>query len=247
MTQDLIIKDFDSFLSSSGKVHLILIAQKMQKYHNIKHSDKDTENLDKYDEDQLRLYIKKKIQENVQLSSNIINVARLIYGDFESLCFDYYETFINRQSDDTVKIIFNNVEQLIKSNKTSNTTVDKMRKRIVSYAINNQILQNPQTFDSCDEIIGTSKEMNDTIKHLQKEKRSKLVRYALAVQMFLTPEKIDSISPIINVASKNEIIRYIMKLCNKYPQSVNARKLDLLSKQYYLDYGEDSIFEISEY
>lgn len=26
-----------------------------------------------------------------------------------------------------------------------------------------------------------------------------------------------------------------------------ARKLDLLCKRYYLDYGEDSIFELSEY
>lgn len=122
-----------------------------------------------------------------------------------------------------------------------------MKKKIVSYAINYPILQNTETFDSCDVIIGKSKEMNDTIASLQKERRGKLVRYALAVQMILMNETKEPLSPIVNVASKNELIRYIMKLYSKYPQSLNARKLDLLCKRYYLDYGEDSIFELSEY
>ena len=249
MNDSLIIENFSVYINKKNRTELVIIAKKFQKYHNIIQPIKDTQNLDAFDEAQSKLYINKKIEENNQLRGNLINIARLIYDETETLYYDYYETFINRQRDETFQLIYDNMNSIINNtNDMNDISIDEMKKKIVEMAKHTPEFQDVDFFDkSIDVFESAEPKLNDTITFFKNKTRNSLVKYCLAIEVHLNGIYNERISPIINVASKNELVRYIIRTYLLYPNYILIDKLDLLIKTYYLDYGEESIIEISEY
>ena len=134
MNDSLIIENFSVYINKKNRTELVIIAKKFQKYHNIIQPIKDTQNLDAFDEAQSKLYINKKIEENNQLRGNLINIARLIYDETETLYYDYYETFINRQRDETIQLIYDNMNSIINNtNDMNDISIDEMKKKLLKW------------------------------------------------------------------------------------------------------------------
>lgn len=243
------LHNFTDFLLTQEVDVLRKFAKELQKYHNAIKEEQESINLDTYQKPDLQVYIDTKRKESTQLADDG-NFLRALYGETEMLYYDNYKSFLNRQDNDTIKLIYQNVIKFIEKKynidlpRLSNeeeTDIEKMKEYIRTKAKEFQDLQNPETFDKSIDII----EGCDNLKEFS---RGNLLRLALGCQIYASKNKIPLIEPIdsvVHVMTNNEFIRYINKALTTFNMSID--KLFLYSEKNYLSYGEELVSYLTEY
>lgn len=238
-------ENVDDFLGSKSVSELKEYATKFQAYHNLSFNANDTTSFEKFDKQSLIFAIKKYEAESPQLKNNKVNFMRVIYGEKEMLVYDHYDSFLRRQSKETLQTIYNNIQEYIK--KVYDIELDsifedkeELIKQIKESIINFSDLQDPTIFDKVIDIVKDE-------EALSVEPRGMLMKYALSCQLFdsIKDKKYDSIDQVVHVMTKNELIRYINEVLNYYSFSFDSLKMFM--EKNYINYGEELVQDLAEY
>ena len=236
----------DDFLESKNADELKKYAKKFQAYHNLYFNANDTTSFDKFDKQNLIFAIKKYEAESPQLKGNKVNFMRVIYGEKELLVYDKYDTFLRRQSEETLQTIYNKIQEYIKNvyeielDPLYDNTVEELIKQIKEAISNFSDLQDPARFDRVIDIIKGEETLNN-------EPRGMLMKYALSCQLYDSKKdkKFEEIDQVVHVMTKNELIRYISKVLNNYTFSFDSLKMFM--EKNYINYGEELVQDLAEY
>lgn len=243
------LHNFTDFLLTQGVEDLRKFAKELQKYHNAVKEEQESINLDTYLKPDLQVYIESKRKESPQLADDN-NFLRALYGESEMLYYDNYNTFLNRQDNDTIRTIYKNVVNFIEKKyniilpRLSNEEekdIEEMKKYIRETTKNFTDLQDPEKFDKEIDII----EGCDNLKELS---RGYLLRIALGCQLYASSNNLTSITEIdsiVHVMTNNEFIRYINKTLTTF--NISLDKMILYSEKNYLSYGEELVSYLAEY
>ena len=248
----------NEFLLSYSNRYLPQIAKNIQYYLN-NTNNYDKKRIDTMNDEEIRKYIY-DFTENPQFKDNIELKSRILDGDFYPIVYDYFEYYLNGTDDNNLNFIFSNLKKKCGENypchniSDSSSRSDKI-KEIVNDIKNVQEFQNPNFFDNVFDYIPEEQQdllynflFNSTIRDLK--------YYTLIANLFKieTCEKDPSIDKNnlpkdiflkIHYMSRNEMIKYILKVRALDVYHISVEMLPLLVKYYMLDIGSDNIYDLS--
>lgn len=248
----------NDYLIHYSKRHISQLAKNIQYYLN-NTGGYDQKIIDNMNGEELKKYIL-DFTENPQFKDNIELQSRILDGDFHQIIYDYFEYYLNGTDEDNLNFIYSNIKEKCAENYPCNnnsnlsTSSDKL-KEIVNDIKNVQEFQNPNFFDKFFDYIPEQQKdllyeflFNSTIRDLK--------YYAIIANLFKIDicEKDPSIDANnlpkdiflkIHYMSKNEMIKYILKIRTLDVYHISIEMLPLLVKYYMLDIGSDNIYDLS--
>ena len=248
----------NGYLLSYSQRHISQIAKNIQYYLN-NTMNYDQKLIDTMNDEELKKYIL-DFTENPQFKDNIELKSRILDGDFYPIIYDYFEFYLNGTDEDNLNFIYSNLKKKCGENypcnnfSDSSSTSNKL-KEIVNDIKNVQEFQNPNFFDKFFDYIPDQQKdalyeflFNSTIRDL---KYYTIIANILKIE---TCEKDPSIEATylpkdiflkIHYMSKNEMIKYILKVRKLDVYHISIEMLPLLVKYYMIDIGSDNIYDLS--
>ena len=248
----------DGPLLSYSKRHLSQLAKNVQYYIN-NTMNYDQKIIDDMNDEELKKYIL-DFTENPQFKDSIELKSRILDGDFYPIIYDYFEYYLNGTDEDDFNFIFSNLKKKCEENYPCNNVSHSSSKRdklkeIVNDIKNVQEFQNPNYFDRFfDYIPDQQKDLlyeflfNSTIREL---KYYTIIANILKIETCEKDPEIDvknlpkDIFLKIHFMSKNEMIKYILKVRKLDVYHISVEMLPLLVKYYMIDIGSDNIYDLS--
>ena len=248
----------DGPLLSYSKRHLSQLAKNVQYYIN-NTMNYDQKIIDDMNDEELKKYIL-DFTESPQFKDSIELKSRILDGDFYPIIYDYFEYYLNGTDEDDFNFIFSNLKKKCEENYPCNNVSHSSSKRdklkeIVNDIKNVQEFQNPNYFDRFfDYIPDQQKDLlyeflfNSTIREL---KYYTIIANILKIETCEKDPEIDvknlpkDIFLKIHYMSKNEMIKYILKVRKLDVYHISVEMLPLLVKYYMIDIGSDNIYDLS--
>jgi hypothetical protein len=248
----------NNYLLSYSQRHISQIAKNIQYYLN-NTMNYDQKLIDTMNDEELKKYIL-DFTENPQFKDNIELKSRILDGDFYPIIYDYFEFYLNGTDEDNLNFIYSNLKKKCGENypcnnfSDSSSTSNKL-KEIVNDIKNVQEFQNPNFFDRFFDYIPENQKdllyeflFNSTIRDL---KYYTIITNILKIEACEKDSSIDvsnlpkDIFLKIHFMSKNEMIKYILKVRKLDVYHISVEMLPLLVKYYMIDIGSDNIYDLS--
>ena len=234
------------------------IAKNIQYYYNCT-TVYDGKNIDRMNETELMIYISDfsgKLIENYQLQSRILD------GDFYPIIYDYYENYLNNIEEEQFNFIYNNIKKKCEDiypclNFSDSSNIYEKKKDIINNIKNVQEFQDPKFFDKYFDYI-SGKDEDEFYQFLVNLTNKELILYTIIANIIKIEtceinEKInidnlpEDIYFKIHFMSRNEMIRYILKIKEINSNIISSDNLPILVKYYMLDIGSDNIYDLTLY
>ena len=245
---------FESFF----KRDKLKIARNIQYYLN-NTKNEDNKNLDNMSDEELKKYILDFLNNPIFNEKDDLK-SRIIDGDFYPIIYDYYESYLSNITESHLNFIFNNIKNLCAQNypcsEISNAkTFEEKKNEIINDIKNVEEFQNPSFFDKNFDFIENN-EKDSFCEFLLNSTNKNLFLYTIIANIikFETCENSDDfkcqylpkdIYYQIIYKSRNEMIRYILKIKEINKNMINENMLPILIKYYMLDIGSDDIYDLT--
>ena len=248
----------NNYLISYYKRDIKKIAKNIQYYYNCT-TFYDGKDIDKMNKNDLMAYISNfagSLIENYELQSRILD------GDFYPIIYDYYENYLNNIDEEHFNFIYNNVKTKCNDNYpclnfSDSSNLYEKKKDIINNIKNVQEFQDPKFFDKYFDYISRNEE-DEFYKFLVNSTNKDLNLYTIIANIIKikTCDKNETINIDnlpediyfkIHFMSRNEMIRYILKIKEINSDFISRDILPVLVKYYMLDIGSDNIYDLTLY
>ena len=234
------------------------IAKNIQYYLNST-NNYDHKNIDNMGPNELSKYISGFLDDPSFLEDYDLK-SRILDGDFDPIIYNYFENYLNTIDETHLNFIFNNIKLKCSENypcqKESNASdIYEKKKEIINDIKNVEEFQNPNYFDKYfDYILG--RDGDKLYEFLVNSTNKNLKLYTIMANIYKTIQKKDNniinnlpedIYFKIHYMSRNEMIRYILKINEIYEDMINADMLPILTRYYMLDIGSENVYDLSLY
>ena len=250
----------DNFLQKYFKRDMVQISKNIQYYLN-KTDNYDQKEIDKMNEDELKKYIL-DFTENQLFKEDYDLKSRIIDGDFYPIIYDYYENYLNTIDKEHFQFIYSKIKEKCSENYpcqniSNSTDINDRKKEIINDIKNVEEFQNPNFFDKYFDYI-PRKEDDLLYEHLINATNKDLKLYTITANIIKmeTLEEDESINEDIipddiyfkiNYMTRNEMIRYILKIREINNKKITNDALPILTKFYKLDIGSENIYDLTLY
>ena len=250
----------DNFLQKYFKRDMVRISKNIQYYLN-KTDNYDQKEIDKMNEDELKKYIL-DFTENQLFKEDYDLKSRIIDGDFYPIIYDYYENYLNTIDQEHFQFIYSKIKEKCSENYpcqniSNSTDINDRKKEIINDIKNVEEFQNPNFFDKYFDYI-SGKEGDVLYEHLINATNKDLKLYTITANIIKmeTLEEDESINEDIipddiyfkiNYMTRNEMIRYILKIREINNKKITNDALPILTKFYKLDIGSENIYDLTLY
>lgn len=250
------ITSLPNYDNSSELIHDMFLIQlkdaayMIQLYTNYTSAIQDETDLSQLDENNLRLYIKQKIEENPELKTDL---GRLLNDQSDYLFKNLY-SFFHRQSRETLAEFAKRLYNYDKTGKEpdydssfSNYLLNYCKSKVDTLPQ----LMNQTLFDEIVNYVEPNKFFSrELIALLENESRHRLMQMALVISnqhcKSSSFTRYENIALYINSATKPELIRYISTGYNNIEPQLSHDEFSIMIRRQNLGYGEQYIFDLSD-
>ena len=234
------------------------LAKNIQYYFNYTNNI-DNKNLDIMTEDELKRYILNFLDNPLYNEKSDLK-SRILDGDFSPIIYDYYQSYLSSINDEHLNFIFNNVKNMCLNNYpcsqfSVSKSSDEKLEEIINDIKNVEEFQNPTFFDDNFDFI-ENQEKDNFCDFLMNSTNKNLFFYTIIANIIKLEEceyiddikcqnLPDDIYYEIHYMSRNQMIRYILKVKDINLNMINEEMLPILIKYYMLDMGSDNLYDLT--
>ena len=234
------------------------LAKNIQYYFNYTNNI-DNKNLDIMTDDELKRYILNFLDNPLYNDKSDLK-SRILDGDFSPIIYDYYQSYLSSIDDDHLNFIFNNVKNMCFNNypcsqfSIAESSEEKIQE-IINDIKNVEEFQNPVFFDNNFDFI-ENQEKDNFCDFLMNSTNKNLIFYTIITNI-IKLEECENTDDIkcqnlpkdiyykIHYMSRNQMIRYILKVKKINLNMINEEMLPILIKYYMLDMGSDNLYDLT--